>query len=104
MSATNSDDVVGQAAKKVHDAIDFNSSIPVDSKDTLHDLAGLAEKVVHSVTDASRDVAETAAIVAMETTDQIQQRYKRRTRIINAIGGGIIGALVIALLLSRRRS
>jgi hypothetical protein len=104
MSAMGSDDAVGQAAKRVHDAIDFNSSIPVDGKDALHDLAGLAEKVVHGVTDASRDVVETAAIVAMETTDQIQQRYKRRTRIINVLGGGIITGLIVALLISRRRS
>jgi hypothetical protein len=99
----SNDDRISQAAKKVHDAIDFNDSIPAEGKGPLHDLAGMAESVVHAVAETGRDVAETAVIVAMETTDQVQQRYKRRTRITNVIGAGVIMVLLAALVSTRRR-
>jgi len=94
---------IADTAKKLHDAIEQNSVIPAEGKSALHGLAGKAEGVVHAVANAGRDVAETTALAALEASDQIQQRYKRRTRIVNAVGGAIIVVLLAALASERRR-
>jgi hypothetical protein len=100
---SDTDDFIKAAAKKLHDAIDQNTVIPAEGKGALHGLAGKAEGVVHAVADAGRDVAETTAIVALEASDQLQQRYKRRTRIVNAVGASVIVVLLAALVSARRR-
>lgn len=98
MSDTTNDDTVADATKTIHDQIDFNGSIPVDAKDPLHDITDVAGKLLHGVVDAGRDAAETAAIVAMETTDQIQHRCRQKTQAITGAGIAVLAILSIVLL------
>lgn len=104
MSDTTNDDTVADATKKIHDTIDFHSTMPADAKDPLHDIADVAERLVHGVVHAGRDAAETAAIVAIETTNQIQHRYRRQAWAISGAGIGvlvILGVVVTAKTLRR---
>ena len=103
MSDTNNNDPIADTTKKIHDGIDFNSSLPVDAKDALHDIADAAGKLAHGAADAGRDVAETAALVALETTDQIQHRYARQARAITIPTVSSLAILSVLLIVSRRR-
>jgi hypothetical protein len=68
----------------------------------VNDLVDRAEKVVRDVTEAGRGLAESAAVVALETADRAHLNYRRRTRITYAVGGVVITVLAVALARSRR--
>jgi replicative DNA helicase len=90
------DDVAGRAETVVTDVTDRAETV-------VHDVTDRAEAVVHDVTDRAESAAETVALVAMETVDELRRRYRRGVRIGGAVGVGVIALLVIAVLRSRRR-
>ena len=125
MSTTDPDDFVTRAARRARELIDTSDVVPPVARGALRDLADRAETAVRDVADRAgasahdlvdraeevadraertvRDAAESVATAAREATDEAHLRYRRRTRVTNAVGAAVISGLVVALLSSRRR-
>jgi hypothetical protein len=82
-----------------------DAAVPTtDTEDLLHEVIEGAEKIAHDVADSSIDALETAALIAMEASSQLQNTYKQRPLLMLGVLGAAAAALLIGIAALARRS